>query len=139
MKRARADEGRGLVEIELEPVTNSKNKASPPATQAQPRRRNPYRDAAVETLLILRQRFPAVFAYLNAPARRPLKVGIHVDHRQPPCRKSTPIAIRRALRVYCTGRAYRENCVAGAVRIDLDGKPAGIVAACEAAARKRAP
>lgn len=138
MKRARADEGRGLVEIELEPVTNSKNKASPPATQAQPRRRNPYRDAAVETLLILRQRFPAVFAYLNAPARRPLKVGIHADIIAA-VPEIDAIAVRRALRVYCTGRAYRENCVAGAVRIDLDGKPAGIVAACEAAARKRAP
>ena len=131
--QARADEGRhGLAETEnLGSVTKPENIAEPPATQAQHKRRNPYRDAAVETLLILRQRFPAAFARLNARVRPPLKIGIHRD-----LAAAVPdidaIAIRRALHFYVSGQPYAQHCIAGAVRVDLDGASAGVVAACEA-------
>jgi hypothetical protein len=78
--QAHAVVGRGLAEIvDCGSVTKSESTANSPATQPRHKRRNLYREAAIETLLILRQRFPQAFARLNARIRRPLKIGIHHD------------------------------------------------------------
>ena len=36
-------------------------------------------------------------------------------------------SLRRAMRSYVGNEMYRERLVVGAVRVDLDGQPAGIV------------
>jgi sRNA-binding protein len=90
------------------------------------------RAAAVNTLLTLRQRFPAAIARLDLPSRRPLKVGIaaYIIAAIP---EFTPADIGRALNVYVNGVAYLEACTEGTPRVGLDGKAAGVVTATEAA------
>jgi ProQ/FINO family len=132
--QTRADEGRGLAEMALFGVgcVNYPDiAATSPASQARPKRRNPYYAAALNTLVTLRQRFPLAFARLNARKRPPLKVGIR-DDIIAAAPEIDGIELGRALRLYTGGRAYVENCVAGAQRIGLDGQVAGIVTAGEA-------
>jgi hypothetical protein len=78
--QTRANEGRGLVETAfgIGCVTTPENTVTPPATQPQPKRRQ-WRDAAIDTLLLLRQKFPLAFCRLSDRKRRPLKIGIHHD------------------------------------------------------------
>ena len=86
--------------------------------------------------------FPACFNPQKSKApKRPLKVGITADiiargvigeDGQPLSRNR----IERAVRDYCLGTKYRAALVSGAVRIDLDGNPAGIVTPDQAASRK---
>lgn len=94
-------------------------------------RRRQWQNAAIETLLTLRQRFPLAFARLSARTRWPLKVGIHKD-----IAAALPELgaedIGRAMRFYVTGIEYLRVCTEGAARIDLDGEPAGNVSASEA-------
>ncbi len=68
--------------------------------------------------------YPATF---NPDAPLPLKIGVHVDllARHPDL---DPATLRRALKRYCERRAYQLALAReGAVRVDLDGKPAGEV------------
>lgn len=69
--------------------------------------------------------YPATF---NPDAPLPLKIGVHVDllARHPDL---DPATLRRALKRYCERRAYQLALAReGAVRVDLDGQPAGEVA-----------
>lgn len=69
--------------------------------------------------------YPATF---NPDAPLPLKIGIHTDllARHPDL---DPATLRRALKRYCERRAYQLALAReGAVRVDLDGQPAGEVA-----------
>lgn len=69
--------------------------------------------------------YPATF---NRDAPVPLKIGTHHDliARHPDL---DPATLRRALKRYCERRAYQLALAReGAVRLDLDGQPAGEVA-----------
>ena len=127
--QTRANEGRGLVEtaFDIGCVATPENTVTPPAVQAPDRKRR--YEAAIQTLLILRQRFPAAFARLSARKRRPLKIGIR-DDIIAAVPEIDAAEIGRAVRLYTGGRV--EHCVAGAQRIGLGGEPAGIVTADEA-------
>ncbi|WP_052710274.1 ProQ/FINO family protein [Azospirillum thiophilum] len=87
--------------------------------------------------------FPACFNPPKSKApKRPLKIGITADivargvtgeDGQPLSRKR----IERAVRDYCLGTKYDAALIPGAIRIDLDGNPAGSVSASHAASRRR--
>lgn len=87
--------------------------------------------------------FPGCFNPPKSKApKRPLKIGITADivargvtgeDGQPLSRKR----IERAVRDYCLGTKYDAALIPGAIRIDLDGNPAGSVSASHAASRRR--
>jgi sRNA-binding protein len=58
--------------------------------------------------------------------RRPLKIGIRAD-----LVAQAPVTEAEALRRYCNTRSYLCAMVAGEDRVDLDGKPVGVVTAEE--------
>ncbi|MBV5311154.1 ProQ/FINO family protein [Chromatium okenii] len=74
--------------------------------------------------------YPACFD-LSKP--RPLKIRIYQDLREA---GHTARAVNGAMYVYCNRRAYLRAMEAGAVRIDLQGQPAGEVTEVEAAAAR---
>ena len=81
---------------------------------------------------LLAAHFPACFVPKGAPTKQPLKIGIYRDIRA----RLPELAARRltaALNDYTKGAKYWTALVEGAVRIDLDGNPAGEVSADEAA------
>ena len=96
-----------------------RERASPPAQAARPE--PPPAAAAPPAWVALSQRWPAIF---NIDAPRPLKIGIHEDLLQAGL---APQDFKRALAHYCHTRRYRRTLVEGATRIDLDGRPAGVV------------
>ena len=132
MKNQTLAEGRGLAEVEIKGlIAEPQNIAPSPAAQAQAKRRSPYHEAAVQTLLILRAKYPQCFARLDLPRRQPLKVGIHHDILN--AVPELPVAdIRLALKFYTGDINYLKQCVEGRKRIDLNGNDAGIVTAEEA-------
>ena len=70
------------------------------------------------------EQYPAIF---NPDKPPPLKVGVHKDilERHPDL---APATLRRALKRYCERRPYQLALARdGAVRVDLDGNPAGEV------------
>src|SRR5262245_19495710 len=76
----------------------------------------------------LAAKFPKCFA-VPETRRRPLKVGIDAD-----CLAALSGTIRRtelirALAMYCCSDGYLERVLTGAWRVDLEGKPAGVVTA----------
>lgn len=77
-------------------------------------------------------RFPNCFAPRGQGPKRPLKLGIARDLKVG-ARELSLYDVRQFLRDYCQGRRYLESLVAGAERVDLDGKPAGTVSQEEAA------
>jgi ProP effector len=93
-------------------------------------------DLRKATITLLAQLFPACF-YVARRHRRPLKIGIRRD--------LAPLDLgigRReldsALAWYVNGIGYLQSIKAGAVRIGLDGAPAGVVAETdEAHARQK--
>ena len=80
------------------------------------------RIAAVIALLC--DRFPQTFDR-NGP--RPLKVGVYGDVLAALGEAVRPRDLQSALRFYTSNRGYLRALLAGACRIDLDGKPAGTV------------
>jgi ProP effector len=84
-----------------------------------------------QILELLCERFPGTFARDSA-GRQPLKRGIDSDlvARLDGISRS---AIKRVLGAYVASPEYRARLIEGAVRIDLDGNPAGVVTAGEAA------
>ena len=75
---------------------------------------------------LLTEKWPTVFSvYENR--RRPLKIGIHHEILAALDGAVTPAELSLALRYYVCNRVYRSRLVAGAVRIGLDGTPAGVV------------
>jgi ProP effector len=88
-----------------------------------PRRRH---ELAAQTLAILAERFPEVFALKGR--RRPLKIGIDRDLASALTDLSRA-SIKDALRLYAGSPGYRRVLVDGATRVDLAGAPAGVVSA----------
>jgi ProP effector len=84
--------------------------------------------AALELIGALAERFPACFA-VNPKYRQPLKLGIHLDILAQSSDTITPRDLSAALRAYCSNGKYLNALVAGADRVDLNGKPAGAVTA----------
>jgi ProP effector len=82
-----------------------------------------------QTVCELAGRFPGIAA--RGVDRRPLKVGIFHDivAAAPDIEAKQ---IKRALRWYVSGMHYLANLQEGAVRVGLDGVPAGTVIAAEA-------
>ncbi|CDI04547.1 hypothetical protein BN873_990018 [Candidatus Competibacter denitrificans Run_A_D11] len=71
---------------------------------------------------------------------RPLKIGIHQDLLAVLGEGFTRAEIKRLLGRYCNHVRYQRSLREGAVRIDLQGQPAGVVTAEEAeVARARLP
>jgi ProP effector len=78
--------------------------------------------------------FPAAFT-LDPALIRPLKLGIRDD-----LYATSDISHRRisaALARYCRSPSYLKVLAEGAVRVDLAGKPAGMVTAAEATAARK--
>jgi ProP effector len=85
-----------------------------------------------QILELLCERFPRTFA--RDPAeRRPLKRGIDRDLVARLDGLNSRTALKRVLGGYTVCPEYRAKLIEGAVRIDLDGNPAGVVTASEAA------
>ncbi|WP_246592220.1 ProQ/FINO family protein [Aminobacter anthyllidis] len=74
----------------------------------------------------LSAKWPAAF---NPKAPRPLKIGIHHDIRVLDGELSDD-ELRRALLAYTKMAKYLARLNAGAPRVNLDGKPAGVVSEC---------
>ncbi len=82
--------------------------------------------ASAPNSLALAETYPACFDGENP---RPLKLGIHRDLMAAGFEKA---AVKRTLARYCNRPRYRKALCAGAIRIDLQGQPAGAVTAAEA-------
>ena len=85
-----------------------------------------------QILDLLCERFPGTFVR-NPAERQPLKRGIDRDLVARLDGLSSRTALKRVLGGYTACPEYRAKLVEGAVRIDLDGNPAGAVTASEAA------
>ena len=87
--------------------------------------------------------FPGCFNPPKSKApKRPLKIGITADivARGVTGEDGLPLSrkrIEQAVRDYCLGTKYDAALIPGAIRIDLDGNPAGSVSASHAASRRR--
>src|SRR6516162_7730588 len=85
-----------------------------------------------QILELLCERFPRTFA--RDPAERPpLKRGIDRDLVARFDGTVSRSALKRVLGIYTACPEYRARLIEGAARIDLDGNPAGVVTAGEAA------
>jgi ProP effector len=80
---------------------------------------------------LLAERWPQCFA-IKGPRRRPLKIGITEDVFAALGETISLPKLRHVLAAYCSNKKYRAHLVTGAVRIDLDGAPAGTVTAQQA-------
>ncbi len=89
-------------------------------------------------LVLLAERWPACFSVYEG-RRRQLKVGIHNDILAALDGTVAAKELGAALRVYVSNAVYRARLRAGAIRIGLDGRPAGEVTAAEAAAEPKKP
>jgi sRNA-binding protein len=76
----------------------------------------------------LAARFPECFAVPDT-RRRPLKVGIDADILAALSGTIRRTELIRALGMYCSSDGYLEHVLTGARRVDLEGKPAGVVTA----------
>jgi ProP effector len=86
------------------------------------------RRKSYEAMLLLVEKFPAAFS--EAGERRPLKIGLANDLL---ARGINRQVTARGLHSYCNAYRYLVALQDGAVRIGLDGEPAGVVTADEAA------
>jgi hypothetical protein len=110
----------------------SNAKSEPVQTLNESRRRwLARRRLGLDTLAVLSEWFPLAF---KPPVFRPLKLRIHLDliERAP----VTAEEVHAALSIHCHALSYLRAQVAGAPRIDLDGNPAGVVSAEEAASAR---
>jgi sRNA-binding protein len=96
--------------------------------------RNQQSRAAVifATIELLAETFPACFKIYER-RRRPLKVGIHHELLVALDGAIKPEELSVALAVYTKNKNYHAGLVAGAIRIGLDGLPAGTVTPEQAA------
>jgi sRNA-binding protein len=76
----------------------------------------------------LAARFPECFAVPDT-SRRPVKVGIDADILAALSGTIRRTELIRALGMYCSSDGYLERLLTGAWRVDLEGKPAGVVTA----------
>jgi ProP effector len=84
------------------------------------------RDKIDEVLVLLCTRFPKAF-FLYERQRRPLKIGIHRDINAVLDEQIHPKTLHRALRANFVNAGYLKSRRAGAARIELEGKVAGVV------------
>jgi ProP effector len=77
---------------------------------------------------VLAAKFPKCFAVPDT-RRRPLKVGIDADLLAALGGAIRRTELIRALAMYCSSEGYLERVLTGAWRVDLQGKPAGVVSA----------
>jgi sRNA-binding protein len=82
-------------------------------------------------LTILVEAFPRCF-FRGEHLRQPLKVGILHELLAHPNLGISRVRLRRIMGAYANSQGYLTNTVEGAVRIGLDGQPAGAVTAGEA-------
>jgi ProP effector len=86
-----------------------------------------------DIITILAEWFPQAFVVYEA-RRRPLKVGIHHDILARTGGAIEPRELSRALSLYTANTSYLQRSTRpGAIRIDLDGQPAGEVTREQAA------
>lgn len=83
-------------------------------------------------LAMLAERWPDCFAIFEQ-RRRPLKIGIHHEILAALDGTVTAKGLGAALRCYTGNSVYWSQLRAGAIRIDLDGRPAGEVTADQVA------
>ena len=104
------------------------------STGAQPASRRQARLAAGRAALeLLSERWPKVFRSWPQPPV-PLKIGIRNDIAAALGESVTPVALTAALNRWCRSLAYLKAIAqVGAVRVDLQGQPAGSVTPEEAA------
>ena len=86
--------------------------------------RPPFRVRVEQAQTLLRERYPALFA---AADPKPLKIGIHHDLLERHPELDLP-GLKRALTLYTSRFSYQKALTKlGAIRMDLDGNPAGEV------------
>jgi ProP effector len=100
--------------------TNKHSEAQGP-NQAQRRAK-----AATATIAVLAEFFPRTFSVYER-RRKPLKLGIDQDIASALNGAATPGELAAALRHYTGNVFYLRALVAGAERIDLHGRPVGVV------------
>jgi ProP effector len=81
----------------------------------------------------LAELYPQCFARKHHHQHHPLKLKIQQDLKAAGVFGGSTRKINGALTHYCKRDAYRESVKAGAIRIDLQGEPAGVVTIEEAA------
>jgi ProP effector len=86
-------------------------------------------------IALFAEKFPAAFYVDGFAERRPLKRGVDQDLQKLLAIKRH--IIKTALRSYCGSFSYLCAMSAGAVRVDLNGQPAGVVTEEEAAIAKQ--
>jgi hypothetical protein len=76
----------------------------------------------------MRRRLIAMYPQCFGFPKKPLRIGVHLDilaaHPE-----FNPRTLADAIRTYIARGGYAECLVAGAIRFDLEGKPAGVVTA----------
>ncbi|WP_124313985.1 ProQ/FinO family protein [Pseudomonas chlororaphis] len=108
--------------VEPEPVRQSKPRAPGPRAE----KRKPA-DPAIEAIWRLQKIFPRAFPKSPAP-KVPLKVGIYQDAAQHLERLGVSSEqLKQAIATWCRGARYWSSLVENAVRVDLNGEPAGVV------------
>lgn len=81
-----------------------------------------------QILAALQARYPHCFPAAGV-ALKPLKIGIYNDLLAPLPEGVSAVKLRHFLAWYTGRLVYRRRLKAGAVRVDLDGHPAGVVTA----------
>jgi sRNA-binding protein len=91
-----------------------------------------HNQAVAAVIALLAETFQKCFS-VHEGRRRPLKLKIHLDIQAALDGAITPAELHKALGMYCSNPVYLGHTRKGAWRLDLDGKPAGIVTADEEA------
>jgi len=94
-----------------------------------------HNQAVAAVIALLAELYPKCFSVYEG-RRRPLKLKIHLDIQAALDGAVTPAELHRALGIYCSNPVYQSHTRKGAWRLDLDGKPAGVVTADEEAHAK---
>lgn len=113
-------------------LARTEQKCLPTEIAPQSKAAAPPSAAVARVIAVLAERWPHCFAIFEQ-RRRPLKVGIHIDILAALDGAVTTAELSRALWVYVHNGVYRSRLIAGAVRIGLDGEPAGVVTEKQAA------
>ncbi len=121
------EEGRPVVTVE--PAGGAELVKRP--LSKSPNSKSQWKSEAVKTLGILHERFPGCFAAPGQSYRVPIKVGIHADIAAA-LPDLSPVQIGRGLFLYTHDHRYLKAMVAGRPRIDLSGRPSGVVSEVEA-------
>lgn len=90
------------------------------------------RRAREEWLPELIRRYPQAF-FADAQARKPLKVGIHLDILADTANTLAGYQLTSAMRWYTGAYGYQCKLTEGTPRLDLAGEPSGLVSAADAA------